>query len=172
MRRKLEAKLLKSEAREERKKQKIILKEKKFEEAMTEAAHAHEEAKTQAAHARSIETRRMELEEKRLELDLLKLQATKPTKGDVDKFCSSSNEMKLKSLVYESQILIKSQSIRLEEGCRLVRIHESSDVLEEYSSNIILGNGRVEDLHACFEIKKAKLDYHLFETPLNTLPNT
>jgi hypothetical protein len=25
---------------------------------------------------------------------------------------------------------------------------------------------------ACFKIKKAKLGYHLFETPLNTLPDT
>jgi hypothetical protein len=79
--------------------------------------------------------------------------------------------MKLKSLVYESQIFIKRHRSRRKEGCRLVRILESSDVLEEYSSNIIMaGNGRVEDFHARFKIKKAKLGYHLVETPLQHTP--
>ena len=75
-----------------------------------------------------------------------------------------------KSLVYERQIFIKSQRSRREEGCRLVRILESSDVLEEYSSNKIMGNGRVEDFHARFKIKKSKLGYHLVETPLQHIP--
>jgi len=60
---KLEAKRQKSEARQEWKKQKLILEKVKF-----------EEKQTQAAHARSIKSRRMELEEKKLELELLKLQ--------------------------------------------------------------------------------------------------
>jgi hypothetical protein len=73
MRLKLEAK----QAKQKRKKQKLNLEEEKFEEAKTQAAHVRnieedkfEEAKAQAAHVRNIENRRMELEEKKLQLEL------------------------------------------------------------------------------------------------------